>query len=414
MDLDPGNALPAAAAVFRDIDSATIVLKSLTSAEIILAGQPTPFGRQDKRSRTHLLNTVMSLEPEIQKRIKEAAAGAAAGAATGSHKRRRLDPPLPEEQDLGGVHDSEFMQVQSPAVVQSCISRFIDRTSNAALRMVTCMVCARDLEQETATDVSVKDIPNPHLLVPQIAHADHNLVHGLLLHNQAVHDAEKNSAKGSVCHECWESLKKDKLPKLSLANGMWIGDTPFELSVLTLAEQILIARNYPAAYIVKLYPKKRGAKHLHRGLRGNVSTYRLDSQEIADMVAGNIMPPPSRILASIIGVTLVGPKNIPETTMPGFLKVRRRRVQEALEWLKLHNPLYANIEISHQRLSELENDGIPQEIIQTARHSDDTEILHKESAGYVPNDEDFDEDDFQLNSVKYGSLGAGGEFSFPV
>lgn len=135
------------------------------------------------------------------------------------------------------------------------------------------------------------------------------------------------------------------------------------------------------------------------------------------MVVGNAMPPPSRILASIIGVTLVGPNNIPEKTMPGFLRVRRRRVREALKWLKLHNPLYANIEISHERLSELETDGIPREIIQATRYSNDTESLHKESSGYVPNDDEFDEDEdhnFQINSVDYGSLGAGGKFMFRI
>ena len=58
------------------------------------------------------------------------------------------------------------------------------------------------------------------------------------------------------------------------------------------------------------------------------------------------MPPSPTILAATIGVTFVGPKNVPEKTMPGFLWVNRMRVRMALEWLKENNPLYANVTIS--------------------------------------------------------------------
>ena len=60
---------------------------------------------------------------------------------------------------------------------------------------------------------------------------------------------------------------------------------------------------------------------MNSGMKGNVSTYKLNTEDIADMVNLNEMPPPSRILASTIGVTIIGPKNLPERTMPGFLKL---------------------------------------------------------------------------------------------
>ena len=94
---------------------------------------------------------------------------------------------------------------------------------------------------------------------------------------------------------------------------------PFELALLTLPEQILIARYFSVAFIVKMYPKKKGTYALNSGLRGNVLTYRLDTNEIADMVDGMIMPPPTKILAATIGVTFVGLKNMAEWSMPGFL-----------------------------------------------------------------------------------------------
>jgi hypothetical protein len=45
-----------------------------------------------------------------------------------------------------------------------------------------------------------------------------------------------------VCYKCLESLGKNKMPTLALANGLWIGEIPDELQQLTYAEQLLIAR----------------------------------------------------------------------------------------------------------------------------------------------------------------------------
>ncbi|KAH9037779.1 hypothetical protein EDB85DRAFT_556454 [Lactarius pseudohatsudake] len=160
----------------------------------------------------------------------------------------------------------------------------------------------------------------------------------------------------NVCQSCASDLRRDKKPVLSLANEMWVGDVPLELQVLTLPERILIGRFFPAVYIIKLYPKKKGARSwatngLQSGLRG---------------------------------VTFVGPKNLPQKTLPGFLRVNRTRVRDALFWLKRNNPIYEDIIISSDRLNELPTDGIPHEISSLAKHSNDTSLLAEETDGYVP------------------------------
>jgi len=160
-------------------------------------------------------------------------------------------------------------------------------------------------------------------------------------------------------------------------------------AVLSLPEQMLIAHHFPAALIVKMYPRQKGVKSINSGLQGNVSTYRLDTCEITNMVADNVFPRPTRILASTIGVTFVGPKNLPEKSLPGFLHVRKHRVRDALIWLRRNNPLYANITIAEERLQELMEDGIPDEILAAMRYSDDVDELERERAGYVPKDIDF-------------------------
>ena len=159
-----------------------------------------------------------------------------------------------------------------------------------------------------------------------------------------------NSDKANMCVECNRALKMDKIPPLALANGLWVGRVPHELAYLTLPERLLITKYFPAAYIIKLYPKKRRARHLDKrqlysGLRGNVSTYQLDQSQILSMVDGTIMPQPAKVLATMMGITFVGPRNLPDRGLPDMFKVRRGRVQSALEWLKQNNPLYFNVTI---------------------------------------------------------------------
>ena len=172
---------------------------------------------------------------------------------------------------------------------------------------------------------------------------------------------------------------------------MWVGGIPRELQNLTLPERLLLSKYYPSAYIVKLFPKQKNAStwdrsQMHSGMKGNVSTYRLDPRQIAHLIDGTMFPPPAKILSATIGITFVGPKGIRESMMPAMFRVRRWRVQEGLVWLKGNNPLYADIEVSEDRLSELPNDGIPDELMMIAKHTTDIMSLEKERGGYVPTD----------------------------
>ena len=90
-----------------------------------------------------------------------------------------------------------------------------------------------------------------------------------------------------------------------------------------------------------------------------------------DMVQGNITPNPSHVLTSMIRVTIIRPQNIREKTMPGFLGVCRECIRATLIWLKVNNPLYANIIISEAQLDKILENGIPDEILNAVRYSDD-------------------------------------------
>jgi hypothetical protein len=174
---------------------------------------------------------------------------------------------------------------------------------------------------------------------------------------------------------------------------MWVGEVPLELHILTLPERILVARYFPAAYIVKLYPRKRGSctwgsSSLQSGLWGNVLTYRLNTNDIVGMTDSQIMPPSSSILAATIGITFVGPGHLPEKTMPGFLRVNRNCIQQALQWLKDNNLIYESIIISSECLNSLPVDRFPIEILSVVKISNNTNLLTEEHNDYVPGDFD--------------------------
>ncbi|KAF8258197.1 hypothetical protein EI94DRAFT_1815860 [Lactarius quietus] len=104
------------------------------------------------------------------------------------------------------------------------------------------------------------------------------------------------------------------------------------------------------------------------------------------------MPPSPAILAASLGVTFVGPNDIPQKTMPGFLYVNCLCVHDALQWLKEHNLLYKDIEISLAHLNALLVNTVPPKIFRVTQHWNDNACLSEERDDYVPEEIDEDSD----------------------
>ncbi|KAF6745923.1 ATP-dependent DNA helicase PIF1 [Ephemerocybe angulata] len=290
----------------------------------------------------------------------------------------------------------DYMKCVDEVTIDACIEEFTLRTGNAAMKEAICISCeGRSFAQELCA-IEIQDIPNRGLLAPVVPHPAHTLTDGMLLAT----GSHELTDTVDICVECYSRLKGGRRPKHSLANGHWVGDIPPELQKLTLPERLLISLYFPVAYVVKLYPSGRrglGWSHdrLNSGLRGNVSTYKLDQQQISNMI-GLTMPPPATLLSSTIAISYIGANGLPKKALPGTFRVRRFRIARALQWLKANNPLYRDIEISDERLDQLPTNAVPQELLQTARHERDETLLDMESASYVPlheGDEQADEDD---------------------
>ena len=230
------------------------VLACLTMNDISNTLPAGTLSRAQKRSCAKMEEAVSHLHAEQYSLLEKAAY---------SKKCRRVEK----------TEGISFLQPVSEECRQQCISMFIDATGNKAIATSVCAVCAGRFFDKEVQAIKRIDLQKYDKLSLAEPHRAHILTDGMLLHQ--IHGSLHTDVHGinlaNVCDTCLSALQRDKTPPLSLANNMWIGEIPLELKVLTLPERILIARHFPAAYIVKLYPKKKGARNwvtnnLHSGL----------------------------------------------------------------------------------------------------------------------------------------------------
>ena len=148
---------------------------------------------------------------------------------------------------------------------------------------------------------------------------------------------QTNTRSGNCCNRC----KRDKHePKLwSNENNMDPGLVPEELTDLTDAEQMLIARIAPAIHVHML-------KHGGIAAKGHCIAFPQAVQEPATIL------PRLPVEVDIIRVRRQGR----DDTHKDF-RVRRRRVEDAIRWLKENNPAYSDIIVDDTRIQNLPEDG---------------------------------------------------------
>jgi hypothetical protein len=132
------------------------------------------------------------------------------------------------EAEIEEVRDvSKFLQLPSEARVKECYHQFYEATSNAAVRLVVCAICAREVNARSdgVTECHLSALPNSHRLIPKHSHPAHDLYDERLLEPQGVIDLGNRGTVVRVCRDCLAELKEesDKPPTYSLANNLWIG-----------------------------------------------------------------------------------------------------------------------------------------------------------------------------------------------
>ena len=151
-----------------------------------------------------------------------------------------------------------------------------------------------------------------------------------------------------ICLKCKQSLKQNKLPLESLANGHWLGEIPLQLKDLSYAEKLLVTR------VRHNYCVVRVSMGMHK-MKANAIAFRNPTPKIYD-----ILPPPKNEIENILTVLFVG-CSAPTTDDLKWtpLLVRHKKVYDALTWLVLNHQNYHNVIISTVNLHTYNDDQIP-------------------------------------------------------
>lgn len=233
-------------------------------------------------------------------------------------------PGLASSCDIESLLSSDFMWTTDNAHILTCIALYIEHMENDYLTFMACFVCTKNLKCGGMHFVPFEEIPYCYLLRLVKTHYAHKLYDGFLVNESSVQlDPE---CRTYICRDCYQYLKHAKLPPLSLANDIWLGEVPIVLDILSLLEKVLIARYFSATYIVKLYPKSQKGRQqypnmLYNTLKGNMFAHALSPTAVASMAVGNKLPHKVDVLPSLIAVAFVGPNKCLAHSFPEILHI---------------------------------------------------------------------------------------------
>jgi uncharacterized protein DUF6570/helitron helicase-like protein/PIF1-like helicase len=138
------------------------------------------------------------------------------------------------------------------------------------------------------------------------------------------------------------------MPPMALANGLWVGNAPRELSDLTFVERLLVARVRSNRCIVHVL--KGGWK-----MRANAIMFPSPVPKLC-----NILPPTIEELDEVIAFMFTGVAQPTAEDMKRTpMLARRRYISAALEWLKTNHSDYADVQISQENLKLYPEEGPP-------------------------------------------------------
>jgi hypothetical protein len=152
----------------------------------------------------------------------------------------------------------------------------------------------------------------------------------------------------AICNDCRGCVRRGRILRLALANGLWIGKVPDVLKELSFVEKLLVARVRHTCAFVKVASGMRKMK-------ANIVAFESPVPKIY-----NMLPPPREDLDEALAILFTGPcKPTAEDFARTPFLVRRNAVIKALEWLKLNHANYVDLEISYSNAMQYGDDMPP-------------------------------------------------------
>ncbi|CAF2182230.1 unnamed protein product, partial [Rotaria magnacalcarata] len=333
---------------------------------------------------------------------------------TVAYKTTRLQKTVKRKQTIMKRKPNECAKVDWPKPVDidckiNCLKNFIQHMSMDSLAESVCGICnvrryKRDLRHVPLSKVPsielLKIHPDLHNIIPKIQEInsfnsnDSNVqsstnnqpftcINGMLFYEAGLRktvDRKKRSLiHCDVCTECWSSLAKEKIPKFSATNKVWMGDIPKQLQGLTIPEQRLIALYRHNSCIVKLQSPFHSTSTAQSALKGNCISFPQDVINIA-----TTLPLDLDDLCDSLKIIFVGSRMPQRGQLKHILTVRKKKIYDALQWLNQNNPLYRYITINQSTIDKLPDDDVPECLWATMEISNNTEAAESERSSYIP------------------------------
>ncbi|CAF1475686.1 unnamed protein product [Adineta steineri] len=284
---------------------------------------------------------------------------------------------------------------------KECLQQFLSQMSMSVLAEVTCAVCNIRTPEQESIKMPMSEIPNIHLL--KISDELKNLVintqsstsknsngsstskssyfyyaNDIILYVNGIYQ-ENNMNMCILCQKCSNGLSKEQIPKFSVANNMWLGDIPVELQGLTIPEEKLISLHRHNSCIIKLQSPFHSMATAQGALKGNCITFLQNTPNIV-----NSLPLKMADLCDTLRVIFIGARPPERLQLKRVLTVRKKKIVEALRWLKKYNILYKNVDINLDNIAQLPEDDIPEPIMTTMEQILNNKEVPSERVGYIP------------------------------
>jgi hypothetical protein len=160
---------------------------------------------------------------------------------------------------------------------------------------------------------------------------------------------------------------------------MWLGDVPPELQGLTIPEEKLISLYRHNSCVIKLQSPFHSVTTSQTALKGNCISF---LQNIPNIV--NSLPLKLDDLCDTLKVIFVGARPPERIHLRKILTVRKKKIIQALQWLKKYNILYKTVDINFENIAQLPEDDVPECIMSTMEQKISDDEIQSERVGYVP------------------------------
>ncbi len=268
-------------------------------------------------------------DPEVHKREIEAAS-----------ERYSTQPEVLQKQKESKRKQYAQKKDQSKDSVEKIYDRELRkaRETVSQLPILACTVCHRIRYREQVVHCDRKKYSSDNQIIQQCLTGEfiHICQENCELQNTDYHDLLK---KEWICHTCHSTLKRNKMPVQAVINGLEVGEVPEELKALNALERHLIAL---VQAFIKIIPLPKGGQ---MGIRGQLVCVPADLQRTADSL------PWTPDVEHLIRVKLK--RKVEFKGHHLFMNVSQRKIMNALIKLKEINPLYKDVTLNENWISDI-------------------------------------------------------------